>query len=119
VYITIIYTNDKGAIDHDGWWNGKARRLFSWIAKIFADGGYSGAKLKAALAGQPVELEIVKRTDNEVGFKVVRRVRRNTAMKSAGLKTRARLQFGVNRGLRRTVQKFEDGEPQVIEVKSA
>jgi hypothetical protein len=40
-------------------------------------------------------------------------------MKSAGLKTRARLQFGVNRGLRRTVQKFEDGEPQVIEVKSA
>ena len=37
------------------------------------NGGYAGAKLKAALAGQPVELEIVKRTDNESGFKVVRR----------------------------------------------
>ena len=51
----------------------KKRHLFPWIAKIFADGGYAGAKLKAALAGQPVELEIVKRTDNEGGFKVVRR----------------------------------------------
>ncbi len=39
-----------------------ARHLFPWIAKIFADGGYAGAKLKAALAGQPVELEIVKRS---------------------------------------------------------
>jgi transposase len=51
----------------------KTRHLFPWIAKIFADGGYAGAKLKAALARQPVELEIVKRTDNEGGFKVVRR----------------------------------------------
>ena len=51
----------------------KTRCLFPWIAKLFADGGYAGAKLKAALAGQPVELEIVKRTDNERGFKVVRR----------------------------------------------
>ena len=51
----------------------RTRRLFPWIAKIFADGGYAGAKLKAALAGQPVELEILKRTDKEGGFKVVRR----------------------------------------------
>lgn len=51
----------------------KTRHLFPWIAKIFADGGYAGAKLKAALANQPVELEIVKRTDNDGGFKVVRR----------------------------------------------
>ena len=36
----------------------KTRRLFPWIAKIFADGGYAGAKPKAGLAGQPVELEI-------------------------------------------------------------
>ena len=34
---------------------------------------YAGAKLKAALADQPVALEIVKRTDKERGFKVVRR----------------------------------------------
>jgi transposase len=51
----------------------KTRRLFPWIAKVFGDGGYAGAKLKAALERQPVELEIVKRTDNEGGFKVVRR----------------------------------------------
>jgi len=51
----------------------KTRRLFPWIAIIFADGGYAGAKLKAALADQPVALEIVKRTDKERGFKVVRR----------------------------------------------
>ena len=51
----------------------KTRCLFPWIARIFADGGYAGAKLKAALAGQPVALEIVKRTDKDGGFKVVRR----------------------------------------------
>jgi len=51
----------------------KTRRLFPWISKIFADGGYAGAKLRAALVGQPVELEIVKRTDKQGGFKVIRR----------------------------------------------
>jgi putative transposase len=51
----------------------KTRRLFPWIAKFFADGGYAGAKLKAALAGQPIMLEIVKRMDNKGGFKVLRR----------------------------------------------
>ena len=34
----------------------KTRQLFPWVAKIFADGGYAGDKLKAALAGRPVEL---------------------------------------------------------------
>jgi transposase len=51
----------------------KTRRLFPWIARIFADGGYAGPKLEAALAGEPVNLEIVKRTDKEGGFKIVRR----------------------------------------------
>lgn len=51
----------------------KTRRLFPFIAKLFADGGYAGPKLKAALAGQPVDLEIVKRTDKQGGFKVIRR----------------------------------------------
>jgi len=49
------------------------RRLFPFIEKIFADGGYAGPKLAAALADQPVDLEIVKRTDKDSGFKVVRR----------------------------------------------
>lgn len=51
----------------------RTRRVFPFIAKLFADGGYAGPKLKAALAGQPVDLEIVKRTDKQGGFKVIRR----------------------------------------------
>jgi transposase len=51
----------------------RTRRLFPFVAKIFADGGYAGPKLEADLASSPVTLEIVKRTDKEAGFKVVRR----------------------------------------------
>jgi putative transposase len=51
----------------------RTRRLFPWIAKVFADGGYAGPKLRNALKGQPVDLEIVKRTDRDGGFKVIRR----------------------------------------------
>jgi transposase len=51
----------------------RTRRLFPFIARIFADGGYTGPRLKAKLAAQPVMLVIVKRTDKEPGFKVVRR----------------------------------------------
>jgi putative transposase len=43
------------------------------LRKLFADGGYAGPKLANALAGQPVSFEIVKRTDKEGGFKVIRR----------------------------------------------
>lgn len=50
-----------------------ARRSFPFITHIFADGAYAGDRLAADLAGQPVTLEIVKRTDTEPGFKVVRR----------------------------------------------
>jgi transposase len=51
----------------------KTRRLFPFITWIFADGGYAGPKLEADLAAQPVTLEIVKRTDKQPGFKVVKR----------------------------------------------
>ena len=37
----------------------RTRRLFAFIAHIFADGGYAGDKLAADLADQPVVLEIV------------------------------------------------------------
>ena len=43
----------------------KTRQLFPWIAKIFADGGYAGAKLKAAGAEQP-QLEM-SNDDNDDG----------------------------------------------------
>jgi transposase len=51
----------------------RTRRLFAFIAHIFADGGYAGDRLAGDLADQSVTLEIVKRTDNEPGFKLVRR----------------------------------------------
>jgi transposase len=51
----------------------RTRRLFPFITKLFADGGYAGPRLEADLATSPVTLEIVKRTDKETGFKVVRR----------------------------------------------
>ena len=51
----------------------KTRRLFPFIKLVFADGGYKGDKLATGLAAQRVSLEIVKRTDKEGGFKVIRR----------------------------------------------
>lgn len=49
------------------------RRRFPFVVCLFADGGYAGPKLAAELASQPVELEIVKRTDKDAGFKLIRR----------------------------------------------
>lgn len=51
----------------------KTRRLFPFIKHVFADGGYSGDRLATDLAPQGVTLEIVKRTDKEGGFKLIRR----------------------------------------------
>jgi transposase len=51
----------------------RTRRLFAFIALIFADGGYAGDRLAGELADQPMRLEIVKRTDKDGGFKIVRR----------------------------------------------
>ncbi len=50
----------------------RSRRLFAFIAHVFADGGYAGDRLATHLADQPVTLEIVKRTEQH-RFKVVRR----------------------------------------------
>ena len=50
-----------------------SRFTMTGLKKIFADGGYAGPKLASALVGLPVELEIVKRTDKDGGFKVLRR----------------------------------------------
>jgi transposase len=49
------------------------RRSFPFITHIFADGGYASRKLEAVLARQKVTIEIVKRSDHDGGFKVVRR----------------------------------------------
>ncbi len=50
------------------------RSLFPWLRHVFADGGYAGPKLKAALAKLGHwTLEIVKRSDTAKGFKLLPR----------------------------------------------
>jgi len=50
----------------------EARRLFPFIEKIFADGGYQGAATAAAVAQMGAwDLEIVKRSDTAKGFVVL------------------------------------------------
>lgn len=51
----------------------KTSEKYPRLRKLFADGGYAGPKLASALVGQPVEIEIVKRTDKDGGFKIIRR----------------------------------------------
>jgi transposase len=51
----------------------KALAHYPRLRKIFADGGYAGGKLAEAIAHLPITLEIVKRTDKEGGFKIIRR----------------------------------------------
>lgn len=51
------------------------RRFYPFLRHIFADGGYSGAKLKQALEGNGGKwtIEIVRRTDHQKGFRVLPR----------------------------------------------
>lgn len=50
------------------------RASFPWLRHVFADGGYGGEKLKAALVGQGEwTFEIIKRSDPANGFEVLPR----------------------------------------------
>jgi transposase len=50
----------------------EARRLFPFVARIFADGAYQGAATAAAVKALGAwELEIVKRSDQAIGFEVI------------------------------------------------
>jgi transposase len=50
------------------------RFLFPWLRHVFADGGYAGDKLAAALAGRGRwRIDIVKRSDRGSGFHVLPR----------------------------------------------
>jgi transposase len=50
------------------------RYLFPWLRHVFADGGYAGDKLAAALAGHGQwRIDIVKRSDRATGFQVLPR----------------------------------------------
>jgi transposase len=50
-----------------------ALKKYPRLTKFFADGGYQGPKLAAEITHLSASLEIVKRTDKDGGFKVVRR----------------------------------------------
>ena len=50
----------------------RTRRLFPFIERIYADGGYQGPKAAAAAARTGTwVIDIVKRTDNAIGFEVL------------------------------------------------
>ena len=50
------------------------RRFYPFLRHVFADGGYAGDKLKQALKGKGNwTIEIVRRCDNQKGFKVLPR----------------------------------------------
>lgn len=50
------------------------RHRFPWLRHVFADGGYAGEKLHAALVGNGNwTIEIIKRSDAAKGFKVLPR----------------------------------------------
>jgi transposase len=50
------------------------RRRFPWLRHVFADGGYAGDKLRKALTSAgDWTIEIIKRSDQTKGFKVLPR----------------------------------------------
>ena len=50
------------------------RHRFPWLRHVFADGGYAGPKLRAALKGKgDWTIEVVKRSDTAKGFEVLPR----------------------------------------------
>ncbi len=50
------------------------RHRFPWLRHVFADGGYAGPKLRAALEGHgDWTIDIIKRSDTARGFEVLPR----------------------------------------------
>ncbi len=50
------------------------RRFYPFLRHVFADGGYAGDKLKNALKGKGTwTIEVIKRSDDQSGFKVLPR----------------------------------------------
>jgi transposase len=71
-----VMVHAAGIQDRDGAPNllASIRKAFPWLRHIFADGGYAGPKLKAALAKLGYwTIEIVKRSDSAKGFELIPR----------------------------------------------
>jgi transposase len=66
--VTDTQGNLVGLVVHE------ACSLYPWLRHIFADGGYAGGKLRAALKGKGSwTLQIIKRSDAAKGFEVLPR----------------------------------------------
>jgi transposase len=71
-----LVVHEAGVQDRDGARGVLAsiRSLYPWLRHIFADGGYAGNKLRAALKGKRSwTLEIIKRSDIVNGFQILPR----------------------------------------------
>jgi transposase len=65
----IVHTADVQDRDGAPWLMESVRSLYPWLRHVFADGGYAGDKLKAALDNLgDWTIEIVKRSDTAKGF---------------------------------------------------
>jgi putative transposase len=70
----IIHTADAQDRDSAPMVLKSLRRRWPWLRHIFADGGYAGPKLKAAMAGHGAwTIDIIKRSDVAKGFEVLPR----------------------------------------------
>lgn len=71
---TIVHAADIQDRDGARMLLNSVRHLFPWLRHVFADGGYAGPKLEAALAEIGTwELEIIKRSDTAKGFELLPR----------------------------------------------
>ena len=51
----------------------RIRQRFNWLELVWADGGYNAHQVTDAAARAPLRVEIVKRTDDMLGFVVLPR----------------------------------------------
>ncbi len=69
-----LVVHEAGVQDRDGAPRVLAsiRSLYPWLRHVFADGGYAGDKLRAALKGKGSwKLQIIKRSDAAKGFEIL------------------------------------------------
>ena len=68
----VVHTADVQDRDGAPLVRARLKGLYCWLQGAFADGGYQGPKLEAAIRRQRlVPLEIVRKQPDQVGFKVL------------------------------------------------
>ncbi len=82
----------------------RTRRLFPFLETIFADGAYGGAKLRRAMDDTAWRIEVVKRSVQAKGFKVIPR---RWVVERTPARVRGRLIAWINR-CRRLAKDYEN-----------